>query len=259
VVRQVHADLAALSKSALGRFSFAILKNPAVFCNRHGLSFFGALFLSGCSSGGLMSDVTWAIYQERFGSGVDVSLTAPLNPAIRYLRVEATGTRPALLALGYIDPHPQGDIEVWYSGSKEVIKIQNGRIVGTAGLRFDWRNVQFGSAPPAWEVVSQSPQRLVRVRDEMPGYRYGISEQLTVEAVAGTPVIELPSTLPVALASHYTWYRESASSLGAGALPASWYAVGRFYGKQAVVYSFQCLEPHWCLRIQSWPPEKDLS
>lgn len=252
-VRQVHADFVVVWKSAFGRFSFVVLKHPPVFCVRHWLSVVVFFCLSGCSSGSLLSDVTRALYQGRFGSGVDATSTASLNPAYRYLRVVVNGSQPLLLVLGYVDPHPQGDIEVWYSADQEVIKIQHGRLVGTAGLPSDWRNVHFTETLPTWAAVSQSPQRLTRVRDETSGYRYGISEQLTVEAVAGRPAIKLPDTLP---AAQYTWYRETVSS---GDLPAAWYAVGSYQGQQTVVYSFQCLAPGWCLSMQRWPPQKDLS
>lgn len=248
-----------LQKSALGRFSFAALKNSTVLCFLHWGAVFLFLFLSGCSSGTLLSDVTGALYKQQFGSGVDATLNAPLNSAFRYLRIEATGGRSALLVLGYIDPHPKGDIEVWYSADKEVVKLQNGRIVGTAGLPVDWRNVHFSNTPPGWEDVKLAPQTVLRSRDEAPGYRYGIADQLTVEKFAGTPAIALPQTLSSLMARRYTWFRESSTNVGRHALPASWYAVATYHGSQAVVYSFQCLEPQFCLSMQRWPVEKEPS
>lgn len=215
--------------------------------------------LSGCSSGSLLSDVTRSLYNDKFGSGVDPTLSVSLNPAYRYLRVEVNGGQPVLLVLGYVDPDPHGDIEVWYSADQEVIKIQNDRIVGTVGLPSDWRNVRFAEVPPTWAAVSQSPQRMLRVRDEISGYRYGISEQLTLEAVAGSPAIRLPSTFPVTQAQRYSWFRETVTGLGRSDLPASWYAVGSYQGHQAVVYSFQCVGPQMCFGMQRWPPEKDPS
>jgi len=190
---------------------------------------------------------------------MDATQTAHLNPAFRYLRIEAAGSPPALLVLGYVDAHPQGDIEVWYSAEKEVIKTQNGRIVGTAGLSPDWRNVRFATTPPSWAYAKSVPQSVVRVRDEMPGYRFGITEPLTLAAVVGQPGIDWPPHLPADATGHYNWYRESIAGPSAAALPASWYAVGNHQGTQTVVYSFQCLGPQLCLSLQRWPPEKDPS
>lgn len=204
-----------------------------------------------------MSDVTRALYKDQFGSNADATQTAKLNPAYNYLRIQVSGSSPALLVLGYVDAHPQGDIEVWYSANSEVIRTQNGRIVGTAGLALDWRNVRFANAPPSWAAASMAPQSFARVRDESQGYRYGIQDQLTLEAVAGVPAVEFPQSLPLPLAQSYRWYRESSSGDGNQALPVSWFAVGRHQGHPAVVFSFQCLAPQFCLSLQRWPLEKE--
>lgn len=214
------------------------------------------IFLTGCASGSLLSDVTTALVKGRFGSGFDPTLNAQLNPAYRYLRVETLGVTPALLVLGYVDADPQGEIEVWYSAQQEILKLQNGRIVGTAGLQTDWRSVRFAQTPPTWDVVKSAPQQVTRVRDEMPGYRYGVTDQLTLNAIEGVPQIHLPETLPLALAGSYDWYRESNTSSSVSTLPASWYAVGKYQGRATVVYAYQCLSPTFCLSLQRWPLEK---
>lgn len=245
-------------KSAFGRFSFVVLKFFIRFCNRHCVSAFSLVLLSGCSSGSLLSDVAGAVYREQFGAGVDVTQTATLNPAYRYLRVQLVGGSPALFVLGYVDSHPQGDIEVWYSSISEVIKTQNGRIVAVSGLDVDWRTVRFESVPPNWDSLTQASYTITRVRDEMPGYRYDVTDQLILTRVAGVPSIVLPSSLPLEVAKSYEWVRESPSGAQPG-LPDSWYALEKVDGKYRVAYSYQCLSKRLCLNLQRWPIQKDAS
>lgn len=211
--------------------------------------------LSGCSSGTLLSDVTRAVYRDQFGSVADVTQTATLNPVYQYLRIQAVGRSSALLVLGYVDSHPQGDIEVWYSAEKEVVKTQNGRIIGTSGLELDWRSVRFTAAPPAWDGMTQASYTFTRVRDEMPGYRYDISDQVTLTRVAGVPAITLPPSLPLDVAKSYEWVRESQSGAQPG-LPDSWYALEKVDGRFRVAYSYQCLSKQLCLNLQRWPIRK---
>jgi len=215
-----------------------------------------AAVLAGCSSGSLLSDVSRALYQQQFGALNDPTQSAPLNPAYRYLRAQMVGYPAALLVLGYVDPHPGGDVEVWYGADKEVIKIQRGRIVGTAGLPVDWRNVRFDSPLPSWSQVDTTPQTVLRVRDQMPGYRYSLQSRLTLQALAEVPAIELPSTLPRSVAQRYRWYRESSADGAADNLPASWFAVDLKPGVETLMFSVQCLAPDLCLRLQRWPAQK---
>jgi len=204
----------------------------------------------------LLSSVTSALYKERFGSGTDATVTATLNPAFRYLRVSLSGYQPALLVLGYVDADPQGDIEVWYSAAKEVVRTQQGRIVGTAGLALDWRRVHFSVPPPAWSAVTRWPASYTRVREEIPGYRFGLTDNLSLEPVAGPPTLALSRTLPSDVAQTYAWYRENSESQNLQALPPSWFALASYRGNLTVVYSFQCLSQQLCLSLQRWPLEK---
>jgi hypothetical protein len=137
-----------------------------------------------------------------------------------------------------------------------VIKTQQGRIVGTAGLALDWRGVHFPVAPPAWSAVNTAPFNFTRVHDEIPVYRFGMLSSVSVESVAGLPAITLPSSLPTDVARTYVWYRETPSTASLQVLPPSWFAVAPYHGKPTVVYSFQCLSKQLCLSLQRWPLEK---
>ena len=214
----------------------------------------------GCaSSASPVADVVSALVSERFGSAPASSIPARPDPRYRYLRVEVEGRPAALLVLGYVDPHPGGDIEVWYSAKREVIKTQNGRIVGTFGLEVDWRSVRFAPAPPAWSKLApqgsqyQYQYQYQRLRDEMPGHRYAVTEQLALQPWQGTPPLVLPAALPAALARGYGWFRESTLSSTAQVLPPAWFALGVYLGQTSVVYSEQCLALHFCLKLLRWP------
>lgn len=213
------------------------------------------LFLVACGSRSLVSDVFSAVYSDTFNASNDITQTK-LNPDYRYLRVEVAGANAALLVLGYLDATPQGDVEVWYSSKGEVIKLQNGRIVGTAGLTTDWRRVSYPIAPPAWTAIPVDGLQFTRVRDESPGYRNAIAQTVQLKPWAGLPSIPLAATLPTDVARSYDWYQEVQTGSPERALPPSWFAVDYRDGKRTVIYSEQCLSVSLCLKLQLWPVEK---
>jgi group 4 capsule polysaccharide lipoprotein GfcB/YjbF len=179
---------------------------------------------------------------------------AKLNPDFRYLRV-TIGGRVVLLALGYLDKHPQGTIEVWYSAEREVVRLQNGRLVGAAGLTTEWRNVVLPDFPD-WSALASggAPLRWSRTRDVMPGYRYGLRDSLALHVVPPPPKSALQGLEPKEL----TWFEErlAGEALPKTALPAARYAV-QLAGKEGiVVYGEQCLAPQTCFTWQRWPAGK---
>lgn len=174
---------------------------------------------------------------------------ATLVPGVRYLRVEFNGG-VTLMALGYVDPGPDGDTEVWYSAEGEVLRIRNGRIVGSAGLATDWREVRMPPLP-RWSTVANAPARYERSRDEMPGYRLNILDTVTVRA------IQPPSAnaLIGIAAQDLAWYEESVepAQRGKAGLAAARFAVRVSSSAEAVVYGEQCLADNLCLTWQRWP------
>lgn len=212
--------------------------------------------LAGCASGSnVLSDVVAGVFDERLGAGSDPTRDVKLNPDYRYLRVEVTGRPPALLVLGYVDAHPDGAIETWYSAGREVIKTQNGRIVATVGLEIDWRLVRFQSGPPpGWVAdVGAKPRFFDRWRDEMPGYRYSVQDKVEHSVWDGAPPDGVSPSLVAAGLAHLVWFRERIVSSTAAALPPAWYATERRNDGAVVVYSEQCLSPVFCLKLMRWP------
>lgn len=211
--------------------------------------------LAGCATKrSALSETVTAFFTQ--GAAANAAIPAKPDPRFLYLRVEQQGLPPAMLVLGYVDPHPQGDIEVWYSAQQEVLKIQNGRIVGSAGLTTDWSRVRFPAAPPAWGAVPAQGAQYLRIRDEMPGYQFDLVDNLHLTAWAGLPASKLPASLPADTARSYQWFREAAVPAHGPALPPAWYAWGMRGGVATVVYSEQCLSPVLCLKMQRWPVQE---
>jgi len=171
--------------------------------------------------------------------------TAPaLNPGFSYLRVQVDG-RVAYFALGYQDPHPNGEIEVWYSREKEVLRLQNGRLVGAVGMAKEWRSVSSSAMP--WSD-DMKPASFSRVRDVSPGYLYGIHEQVRVWRVPPPANTKLVGVAPESL----VWFEEVAE--GAHQLPPSLYGLRNEADKLQVIYSEVCLDSELCFTWQRWQP-----
>jgi hypothetical protein len=212
----------------------------------------------GCTSG--TSAILQTVQNVAFRSDASVGASG-LNPNFRYLRVTVDG-HVALLALGDIDSQMGGQVEVWYSAQQEVLRFQNGRLFGAAGLTTEWRHAEFSDAP-SWTSLreSQEPKTWMRIRDVMPGYRYGIRDRLVVQSSPPPGRSALVGISPHALA----WFEERVERREAvehshypilnpdDALPSAWYAVDFSGPTPIVVYGEQCLKPSYCFSWQRWP------
>ena len=221
-------------------------------------AFVGTLFcagfvfaLTGCSS--TSQQIVRAIATGQYGTTYDPTENVQTNPAFRYLRVEKRGAPAALLVLGYVDAHPEGSVEVWYSSKGEVIRLQNGRIVGTAGLAFDWPRVWFGAPLPSWLSVPPQGLTMTRWHDEKKGYVSGIEQRLKLQTVSQPQA--WPSKLPKGEAADYQWFQESELETDLSHLPPALYALGTYQGQRRIVYSEQCLSSEMCLKLQLWPAQ----
>jgi len=203
--------------------------------------------LAGCADS---TNAVLQTFQQTFVRAPNVE-AARLDPGYRYLRV-SSGGRVALLALGYVDDHPRGAIEVWYSAQKEVLRLQNGRLVGLTGLSTDWRHVSLPELP-SWSELARTatPFLWARSRDVMPGYRFGIRDALQLRVTPPPQRSELRDVDPQRL----TWFEERMASEGAPGepLPPARYAVRLSGGEEIVVYGEQCVAVDLCLSWQRWP------
>ena len=205
----------------------------------------GVLCLSACGH----TPVTRTLFDAipSLSSKVDET---PLNPNLRYLRVTVRG-HVALMVLGYVEPHPDGEIDTWYSNEGEVLRLQNGRVVATAGLETDWRAVRTVSLPAWKDMLGRASVTYRRERDEMPGYRFGIAESVSLYAVP-VPYNAKQVGLPV---QSLRWYEEAVLGQTDG-LPSARFALQVQDGEPSVIYSEQCLTPDFCLAWQTWPAKK---
>lgn len=215
--------------------------------------------LSGCSSASnaILQTLPYAYGRN---PGVD---NARLNPNFRYLRI-TIGGRVVLLALGNVDSDPRGPIEVWYSAEREVLRLQNGRLIGAVGLTTEWRNVTLHELP-SWSAAAHAGRALrwTRTRDVMPGYQFGVKDELSLRVIQAPRRSALQGMDPQRL----TWFEESVESgtavgllaalgngFGAdGVLPPARYAVDLRGGRKAVIYGEQCLAADLCFTWQRWP------
>ena len=211
-------------------------------------------FLASCSTQySLLPKVIHELKSQAGVTGGDAHI--PLKPdlAYRYLRVDVDGRKPALMVLAFEESDPFGSIEVWYSASGQVIKTQQGRIVATSGLQTNWNRVKYSGLEPEWLPKSGSAVQYQRVRDEMPGYKYGLTDSVKLQSLPEFPAIDLPKALTYEQASRFKWFRETSS----GGLPNAWYAQGLHRGLTTVVYSEQCLSVKFCLKLLRWPIQEN--
>ncbi|WP_070059901.1 YjbF family lipoprotein [Variovorax boronicumulans] len=172
------------------------------------------------------------------------------NPSYRYLRATVDG-RVLYMVLGYIDQRAEGPVEVWYSGTGEVVRLLNGQLVGTTGLSIDWRDVRLAN-PPAWQAhTANTPQTYARERDLMPGYRFGIRDDIARTSIA-PPTDSALAGVP---ASALRWYEErSVSRPATASVPPARFGVSFASGTPQVVYSEQCISRDLCMSFEQWTP-----
>ena len=224
----------------------------------YGLTLFG---LSACapSSPALVQTLQVAGKQIFTADNGQQSTALRLDPRWRYLRVQLNEGPGSIFVLGSVDASAHGPIEVWYSAKAEVLKLQEGRIVGTQGLERDWSKVRFDPAPTPWEAVGSEITMSKRFHDELPSYRFGLVETVQTQAWQSLPSPRWAVPREVQQLSNLRWYRESAQEAGAGLAAVSWFARGAHSGSPAIVYSEQCLTATHCFRLQRLPmPEGHL-
>ncbi|SDV48591.1 hypothetical protein [Chitinasiproducens palmae] len=168
-----------------------------------------------------------------------------IDPHYQYLLMTIKG-RALLLARGHIDPGMQGSVEVFFTAGGEVLRLLDGRVAGTAGMPVEWSSVVY-SPLPDWRQVEE-PVTLERSRDVMPGYQFGLHDQLHLQPIAPPRSTEFIGQIP----SDTRWFEETAT--GSDALPTARYAVVVAPGRPAVaIYGEQCLSRDFCFTWQRWP------
>lgn len=178
-----------------------------------------------------------------------------LNPQYRYLWLQVPGRQPVVLALGFEESTPSGLLETWYSSDNAFVQTLNGRLASVRGLALQWRSVQW-QGQPEMGTVSIAP--VLRTRDVLPSYTYGVVDQLVSQAVSfvQVPPAVLPPVGGAAFWTQYPWFREKITTQPSHMSVAdSWYAVGVHRGLRSVVGGFQCMDQKFCFTFARWPLE----
>lgn len=210
--------------------------------NRWMTGLLGLLLLSACGHTPVTMTLAKAL---KSGPPLD---QIQLHPDLQYLRV-SLGGREALMVLGYTEQSAHGPVEVWYSSQGEVLQLQNGRILSTTGLALDWRRVEYRNLPAWSKAFAQRSHEFVRVRDQMPDYRFGITETISLYPIAAPKNARLAG-IP---ATKLIWFEERVIPNPDG-LASARFGLYAKNGENRVVYAEQCLSAKLCLAWQKWPP-----
>jgi hypothetical protein len=197
------------------------------------------------------------VQSVRLASGLgNPSGEVPLDPKFQYLRV-TRGKHVGWMWLGSAEGGTTSPVAVYYSTPGEVLRLQNGRVVGASGLTVEWQKVSVTS--PSWRQAAESntPSSVTRVRDVMPGYRVGVRDSLTLRVIPAPARSALRGVDPNSL----TWFEERLQTRGLasrmlGSAESAWpparYAVELADARETVVYAEQCLAPDLCFAWQRW-------
>ena len=179
--------------------------------------------------------------------------TSKFPKQFEYLLLYIRG-KPAVMTLGKrtLTKTPQGEIvdEFWFTPDGEMLHTRDGRIHAMLGLPSEWRNNQ--STPPRWQdtLARTEATSWLRVRDEMPNYRYGISDKITTKALASPPKLDkialelVPTQNP-----QIKWVQDSVETTNNQGQRWEFTQVFAIDQNQ-VVYSEQCISPVFCFQIQ---------
>ena len=177
--------------------------------------------------------------------------SARLDPALRYLRVQVAG-RTVLMVLGYLDPAPQGTIEVWYSADGEVMRLQDGRMVSSTGLPVDWHDVTATPhLPPADQLQGLLPFTYQLRFDLQPGNHFGRTQRRVLELAAAPTDTDLANLQPAQL----TWLRDRPAEQATTTTSSAWLAYARQGAQWSWQFTRQCLRSDFCLSWQRWPAD----
>ncbi len=198
--------------------------------------------IAGCSSSSSAFLQTLKQLMSRDSTSADAFKT---DPRYRYLRVTHEGG-VSIVVLGALENGPRGQIEVYYSADGALLRLQNGRLVGSTGLLPEWRSVELPELP-SWSTLAAEgkPLHWERVRDVMPGYRYGVRDKLVLSSATAPR----SSGLVGVDAQKLNWFVERTEASTDERLPPARYATQG----NMVVYSEQCVSARNCLKWQRWP------
>ena len=191
--------------------------------------------LTACKS----TDPSWYALQSL------LSKTEPkLNPSFEYITVELDG-RTSRLVLGYREFVQGKPLEHWYSGAGEMLEMFDGRVHKALGMTLEIRGNK--GRPPAWESFNDTRQTQVWTReiDIMPGYRYGVEEEITTVKLS-------KDNLPVQKTKYpkdAIWFQDRVITKDIQGKKQQFQQLFAVLNNR-VIYSEQCLHKNMCMSFQ---------
>jgi Group 4 capsule polysaccharide lipoprotein gfcB, YjbF len=226
-----------------GRFFCALHFNAIMFFKTTFLVFLAAL-LSACQS---VNGVNPVLDTGRLLFPSD-DFSAHYKPGFEYMLVDHEGHKAAM-ALGWRQSDVPVVNEYWYSGQREMLHLQNGRLHTVVGMTQEVR----AQTPnvPTWQAIVDATANtsgggaLVwsRTRDVQPHYRYGVVEYIISKHIQPTKAQQALVAQPA------LWFEDQVKSKNQDG--KEWLYTELFaLVNDRVVYSQQCVGPTLCLRLQ---------
>ena len=166
------------------------------------------------------------------------------NPSFEYIDVELDG-RKSRLALGYREFVHGRPLEHWYSGAGEMLEMFDGRVNKALGMTLEIRRNK--SRPPAWDSFDDARQTQVWTReiDIMPGYRFGVEDEITTVKLSKENLPVQKSKYP----KDAIWFQEQVITKDIQGKTQKFQQLFAVFNNR-VIYSEQCLHENMCMIFQ---------
>jgi hypothetical protein len=232
---------------------------------------FWVFSLVGCTS---YDQSIQALLKSSFKNQSEIISQTPLDSRYTYLRVNISGL-DALMVRGYIDKDSNGSIDIWYSSDGSVLRIQNGRYLGSVGFDKNWRNVLLQNPPNLVKVISEfkrenaSPQ--IRSLSEFyPTEQYFYTRSFTKlpenvtytgDKVSLSLSKQAPTSIPKVMMSYLqnkeiNWVsekKEGDTNQKNINSTIAWYGFEKANAGFREVIVYQCLDTDFCITWMPWP------
>lgn len=165
----------------------------------------------------------------------------PLRSDLRYLLVQSEG-REALMVWVGTERTSLCEASVWVSADGVVLRLCNGRLIGIAEPRRQWRLVD-ESGPLDVNPTSLNRRIHRQTTDQQPGFQLGLVQIIEkinpTDQAQSIPWIGVPPGTP--WTEEIDLHSGIRLTLYAESVQLNWIAGQR------------CMTPNWCLQWQTWP------
>ena len=198
---------------------------------------------------------------------------SPLKNNLSYLRVNINGL-DVLLVKGYVDSDSRGPIDVWYSSDGSVMRIQQGRYLGSIGFDQNWQEVTRQDAPGLDFILNSELSQSVKnpitpiksVKKYFSNQSYVAMPSYLVmrdERISGVISSTVPDSIPSSIKKYLNnkdliWVAETPQpndlfkKKGAS---FAWYGFVKNKDGFEQVVGQQCLSKDFCITWTPWPPQ----